>query len=176
MKEKLCLVLPALCVATRGQLLVVNGSLTVICRGRFPRLFNHHQPAQVCTFQPSLRTDAASDSEFLLALASGFTKQRRPGSSSLALTLPRSCCLFLFLHPFRIVLAQLVKLNILSATEKTEMADVQQMKKIVPFVTCEIVFGQHVYELMFGVDVFNLNFWIQNNPIRQLIQSNSVGS
>ena len=38
------------------------------------------------------------------------------------------------------------------------MADVIQMKKIVPFVTCEIVFGQNVCELMFGVDVSDLKF------------------
>ena len=32
------------------------------------------------------------------------------------------------------------------------MADVEPMKKIVPFVTCEITFGQHVCELTFGID------------------------
>ena len=40
------------------------------------------------------------------------------------------------------------------------MADVEQMKKIVPFVTHEIAFGQNVCELMFGVDVPDLNFGI----------------
>ena len=33
------------------------------------------------------------------------------------------------------------------------MTDVEYMKKIVPFVTCEITCGQYVCELMFGVDV-----------------------
>ena len=33
------------------------------------------------------------------------------------------------------------------------MANVEQMKKIVPFVTCEITFGQNVCELMFAVNV-----------------------
>ena len=33
------------------------------------------------------------------------------------------------------------------------MADVEQMKKIVPFVTCEITFSQSVCELMFGINV-----------------------
>ena len=56
------------------------------------------------------------------------------------------------------------------------MADVEQMKKIVPFVTCEIDFGQNVCELMFGVDVPELTFKIQVNPIKQPIQSNSVSS
>ena len=56
------------------------------------------------------------------------------------------------------------------------MADVEQMKKIVPFVTCEITFGQNVCELMFGSNVSNLNFRIKINPVKQPIQSNSVGS
>ena len=53
--------------------------------------------------------------------------------------------------------------EILSA-ERAEMTDVEQMKKIVPFVTCELASGQYVCELMFGVDVPNLNIGIQTNP------------
>ena len=49
------------------------------------------------------------------------------------------------------------------------MADVEYMKKIVPFMTCEIICGQDVCELMFGVDVTNLNLGIQINPVRQPI-------
>ena len=56
------------------------------------------------------------------------------------------------------------------------MADVEQMKKIVPFVTCEIALRQFAGELMFGVDVPDLNLGIQMNPIKQPIRSNSVGS
>ena len=56
------------------------------------------------------------------------------------------------------------------------MADVEQVKKIVPFVTCEITFGEDVCELMFGVNVSNLNFRIEMNPATQPIQSNSWGS
>ena len=48
--------------------------------------------------------------------------------------------------------------EILSAVNEAEMANVKQMEKIVPLITCEITFGQHVCELMFGVDVPNLNF------------------
>ena len=48
------------------------------------------------------------------------------------------------------------------------MAEVEQVQKIVPIVTCEINFGQNVCELMFGVDV--------PDPSTQSIQSNSVGS
>ena len=53
------------------------------------------------------------------------------------------------------------------------MADVEQMKKIVPFVTCEIACGQTVCDLMFGVDVPDLSF---RDPVKQPIQSNLVGS
>ena len=47
--------------------------------------------------------------------------------------------------------------EILGAPSGAEMADVEQMKKIIPFVTCEITFGQNVCELMFGINVSNLN-------------------
>ena len=56
------------------------------------------------------------------------------------------------------------------------MADVGQMKKIVPFVTCEIPLGQNVCELMFGINVSNLNFRIKIHLVKQPNQSNSVGS
>ena len=65
--------------------------------------------------------------------------------------------------------------EILSATSRTEMADVEQMKQIVPFVTCEITFGKNVCELMFGINVWNLNSGIKINPVKQQIQRNSVG-
>ena len=38
-------------------------------------------------------------------------------------------------------------------TERAEMADVEQTKKIIPFVTCEASFSQHVCDLVFGVNV-----------------------
>ena len=56
------------------------------------------------------------------------------------------------------------------------MADVEQLKKIVPFVTCEITFGQNVCELVFGVNIFDLDFGVQLDSVKQPIQSNSVGS
>ena len=52
--------------------------------------------------------------------------------------------------------------EILSAASGAEMADIKQMKKIVPLITCEIPFGQHVCELMFGVNVTDLNFGCPN--------------
>ena len=67
---------------------------------------------------------------------------------------------------FAIILGQLI---ILSTASRAEMADAEQMKKIVPFVTCEITFGQNVCELMFGVNVTNLNFRIKINIVKKLI-------
>ena len=54
------------------------------------------------------------------------------------------------------------------------MADVKQMKKIVPFVTCEISFSQYVCNLVFGVNVPDLNLGIQVDSVKQPIKSNSV--
>ena len=56
------------------------------------------------------------------------------------------------------------------------MTDIEQMKKIVPLITCESPFGQNVCELVFGVNVTDLNFSDQMKPVKQPIQSNSVGS
>ena len=56
------------------------------------------------------------------------------------------------------------------------MADVEQMKKIVQFVTCEIAFVKNVCELMFGIDVHHLNLGVHINPVKQPIQSNPLGS
>ena len=38
------------------------------------------------------------------------------------------------------------------------MADVQQIKKIVPLITCEITFGYDVCDLVFGINVMDLDF------------------
>ena len=68
--------------------------------------------------------------------------------------------LFLFLHPLRHCFGAANQAGFLGAASGAEMADVEWMKKIVPFVTYEIAFGQNVCELMFGVDVPDLNFGI----------------
>ena len=58
---------------------------------------------------------------------------------------------------------------------RAEMANIEQMKKIIPLITREISFGQDVCELVFGVNVTDLDFWVQIDPVKQPIQSNSVG-
>ena len=65
--------------------------------------------------------------------------------------------------------------EILRAATGAAMADIEQLKKIVPLITCEISFGQNVRELMFGVTVTNSDLGVQNNPVKQPIQSKSVG-
>ena len=82
----------------------------------------------------------------------------------------------IILHPLRHRCAAAYQAGILSAASRAEMTDVEQMKKIFPFVTCEITVSQHVCELMFGINVLDLNFGISINPVKQPIQSNSVGS
>ena len=58
----------------------------------------------------------------------------------------------------------------------TEMADVEQTQKMIPFITCKFSLGQHVCEWFFGVNVFDLDFGVQIDSIAQPIKSNSVGS
>ena len=81
---------------------------------------------------------------------------------------------FLFLHPFRHAFGTANQAEILGTTERAEMADVEQIKKIVQFVTCEVSFGQDVCGLVFGVNVPDLNLGIQIDSVKQQIQSNSV--
>ena len=50
------------------------------------------------------------------------------------------------------------QVEILGAASGAEIADIKQMKKIVPLITCEIPFSQHVCELVFGGNVTDLNF------------------
>ena len=47
------------------------------------------------------------------------------------------------------------------------MADVKQMKKIVPLITCQITLGVNMSDLDFGVQI---------DPVKQPIQRKSVGS
>ena len=56
------------------------------------------------------------------------------------------------------------------------MANIKQGQQMIPFIACEIPFGQDVCTLVFGVDVFDLDLGIKINSIEQPIKSNSVGS
>ena len=83
---------------------------------------------------------------------------------------------FLFLRHFRHPFGAAIQAVFLGTTERAEMTDVEQVKKIVPFVTCEISFCQYVCNLVFGVKLPDLNHKIQLDSVKQPIQSNIVGS
>ena len=48
------------------------------------------------------------------------------------------------------------------------MADVKQTEMMVPFITCEVSFGQYVCDLVFGFNVFDLDFGVQIDSIKLL--------
>ena len=43
-----------------------------------------------------------------------------------------------------------------------EIQDVEQAKRVVPLITREIAFGQHVRKLFFGVNMFDFGLWRPN--------------
>ena len=47
----------------------------------------------------------------------------------------------------------------MAAREHREIHDVEQTKKMIPLITRETLFGQHVRELGVGVNIFDLDFW-----------------
>ena len=49
------------------------------------------------------------------------------------------------------------------------MANVEQMKKIVPLIARDITFGKDVCDLVLGVNLTELVFWVQSNPVKQPI-------
>ena len=53
----------------------------------------------------------------------------------------------------------------MAARKHREIHDVQQTKKMVPFITCEITFGQNVRELVFGVNIFDLDLGVQIDSV-----------
>ena len=46
----------------------------------------------------------------------------------------------------------------MAAGKHREIHDVEQKKKMVLFITCEITFSQHVSKLVLGVNIFDLDF------------------
>ena len=103
------------------------------------------------------------------------SRQSKPSLSPWALILIQSC-LLLFVLASSPSFWGANQAETLSAAKKAVMADIEQMKKIVPLITCEMTFGLYVCELMFGVDVFDLDLGVQIDSIKQPIKSNSVGS
>ena len=60
--------------------------------------------------------------------------------------------------------------------ELREIHNVEQTKKMIPLITCETLFGQHVSELVLGVNIFDLDLGVQIDSVEQPNQRNSVSS
>ena len=56
-----------------------------------------------------------------------------------------------FLHLFR---------HRFETAGRAENADIEQIEKIIPFITCEIALCQYVCELVIGVNMFDLDFGV----------------
>ena len=57
-----------------------------------------------------------------------------------------------------------------------DIHDVKQSAKMMPCITGEIAFRQHVSKLVFGVNIFDVDLLIQIDSVKQPIQRDSVGS
>ena len=57
-----------------------------------------------------------------------------------------------------------------------ETRNVEQTKKVIPFISWETSFGWNVCKLVFGVNKLYLDLEFQIDPVKQPIKSNSVGS
>ena len=69
----------------------------------------------------------------------------------------RTFLFFLFPNSFRHRNAA-NQAEIFGAAKRAETANFEQMKKIIPLITCEISFSQYVCDLVFGVNVTDLIF------------------
>ena len=57
-----------------------------------------------------------------------------------------------------------------------EIHDVEETKKMVPLITREMTFGQHVSKLVLGVNILDLDLVVQIYSVKQSILRNSVNS
>ena len=64
----------------------------------------------------------------------------------------------------------------MAAGKHREIHDDQQTKEMVPLVTDETTFGQHVRKLVLGVNMFDLDLGVRFESVKQPIKCNSVGS
>ena len=65
----------------------------------------------------------------------------------------------------------------MAAREHREVHDVEQTKKIAPFITRKTSCTQQVWELVFGVSIFDLDLGVQIDSVKhQPIQRDSVDS
>ena len=74
------------------------------------------------------------------------------------------------LNPLRVCGAA-SQAEILGTASGAEMADMKQMKKIVPLITSEIPSSQNICELVCSVIVTDLNLWVQEMSGRTRVQA-----
>ena len=55
-----------------------------------------------------------------------------------------------------------------------ENRNIEETKKVIPFISRETSFGQNVSELVFGVNIFDLDLAFQIDPVEQQNKGNSV--
>ena len=140
----------------------------LLCSDKFHRVCVH-LPAKICIFQSRLRTPhcvgfwVSSHPAFGFPLSYeyprtfGCNRTFRGWGTCRNMWRQVHRCRFrfchnsffslLFLRPLRHRIWATYQAVILSAASRAEMADVEQMKKIVPLVTCEITFGQNVWRV-----------------------------
>ena len=63
----------------------------------------------------------------------------------------------------------------MAAREHLQTHDVEQTEKMIPLITGDIAFRQHVCELVFGVNKFDFEFVVLINLVKQPINRDSVG-
>ena len=108
--------------------------------------------------------------------AIGLFTQRRPGSSSPTLTLPRSCCLFFCsCILFAIVLVQLVKLKFWAQHRELKRLMLHKRRRLFHSSRVGLPLVKNVCEIMFGVDILALDLGVEIKSVKQPIKSNSVG-
>ena len=59
--------------------------------------------------------------------------------------------------------------------EHRQIHDVEKTKKMIPLITGETLFGQHISELVFGVNIFDLDLWFFNWFCRTTNQAQLCG-
>ena len=57
---------------------------------------------------------------------------------------------------------------------RAEIANVEQVEKVIPPITREIALCQYVCELVFEVHVFDLDLWVEVDSVEEPIKRNSV--
>ena len=183
---------------SKTQIQKISTSLILLCCDRFFSAFIHH-PVKVYIFHLHLKTrrcvgfgiscHPACKFPWSYELPHPFGCNRifrgwrtcpnmwRQVHSCRSWFCHKSFFVLLFLHPLRHLFGATCQAGILSAASGAEMAAVEQMKKIVAFVTCEVTFGQKMSATWCLATIYRIwIFRIKINPVKQPIQSNSVGS